>query len=106
MVSYEDFRKLELKVAKIISVEDHPNADKLYILTIEIGSEQKKIIAGIKAHYKPEELVNKLVAVVNNLEPATIRGVESNGMMLAASDDNTMSILTLDRPVKTSSIIK
>lgn len=106
MIPLEDLKKLDLRAAKILSVEDHPSADKLYILTIDVGGEQKKIVAGIRAFYKPQELLGKLIVVVNNLEPAVIRGVESSGMLLAASDEGNISILTIERPVKAGSIIK
>ena len=106
MISFDDFKKMELKVARIAEVKEHPSADKLYILEVEIAGEKKQIIAGVKEHYTPEELTGKNIAVVTNLEPATIRGVESSGMMLAASDGSTMSILVLDRDMPTGSTIK
>lgn len=106
MVTYEDFKKLELKTAKIIDVKDHPNANKLYILDIDLGSEKKSIVAGIKNFYKPEELKGKNIVVVTNLEPAVIRGVESGAMLLAASCENTLSILTLDRDMPVGISIK
>lgn len=106
MATLEDLKKLDLRVAKILSVENHPNADKLYVLTIDTGTEQKTVVAGIRAHYKPEELLNRLVIVVNGMEPATIRGVQSNGMLLAASDENALAILSLEKTLKPGSIVK
>ena len=106
MVSFDDFKKIELKTAKILAVKDHPSADKLYVMDIDLGDEKRQIVAGIKNHYSPDELVGKSVAVVTNLEPATIRGVESKGMLLAASDNNTLAILTLDRDLPPGSQIK
>ncbi len=106
MIPFEEFKKLDLRVARILSVENHPNADKLYVLTIDTGDEQKKIVAGIRAHYKPEELTNRLIVLANNIEPATIRGVQSNGMLLAATDGGTLSILTPLKDVKPGSTIK
>ena len=107
MLTYEEFRKLEIKVARIKEVTEHPNADKLYVIKIELGDScEKQIVAGIRNYYKPEELLGREVAVINNLEPATIRGVESQGMLLAASDENGLSIIIPHREVKVGSIIK
>lgn len=106
MVSYDEFRKLELKVARIKEVNAHPNADKLYVLKIDFGDSQRQIVAGIKNSYKPEELVGKQVVVITNLEPAVIRGVESNGMLLAASDEDGVCIISPQREVKAGSIVK
>jgi methionyl-tRNA synthetase len=100
MISFEDFKKMELKTATITEVKDHPNADKLYILTIDLGEEVKECVAGIKQFYTKEELVGKQVVVVNNLEPAVIRGVRSNAMILAAMDENLLSIAVMDKKVK------
>ncbi len=84
----DPFSKVDMRVAKIENVQDHPNADKLYILSLDIGPLGKRtIVAGIKVHYSKEELVGKKIVIVNNLKPATIRGVESKGMLLAAGDD-------------------
>jgi len=106
MATLEDLKKLDLRVGKILSVENHPNADKLYVLTIDTGTEQKTIVAGIRAHYKPEELLNRLIIIANGMEPATIRGVQSNGMLLAASDENTIVILAPEKTLKPGSIVK
>jgi len=106
MVAIEDFKKLELKVAKIKEVRDHPNADKLYIIIIDLGDKTKQIVAGIKSFYKKEDLVGKQVVVVDNLEPAVLRGVESQAMLLAASDEKGISIVTPDREMKLGSLVK
>ena len=106
MISIEDFTKIELVVAEIKEAEDHPNADKLYVLKVDTGSELKQLIAGIKGFYSKEELIGKRVAVVNNLETATIRGEESQGMILAASDENGLTVLTLDKDVALGSKIR
>lgn len=105
-VSFEDFKKVSLKIAKIKDVKDHPNADRLYILTVEVGEETKEVVAGIKNAYKPEELKDKLVVMVENLQPATIRGVESNGMVLAAHDEDTLTLLIPEKPVSSGSQVK
>lgn len=106
MVTYEEFRKLELKVARIQEVTEHPNADRLYVLKIDLGDSQRQVVAGIRNSYKPEELVGKQVAVITNLEPALIRGIESQAMILAASDENGVVILTPQREVKVGSTVK
>jgi len=106
MITFDEFKKIEIKTAKILSVKDHPDADRLYVVDVDLGNEKRQIVAGIKKHYTPEELIGKDVAVIVNLEPANIRGVESNGMLLAASDSEMLSILTLDRGLPPGSTIK
>lgn len=107
MIKIDDFRKVELKIGKIVEVKDHPNADKLYVVTVDLGDAQKQLVAGIKNSYTDKEaLVGKQVVVVVNMEPATLRGVESQGMILAASDENGISVVTTDKPVKLGSIVK
>ncbi len=100
MVSFDDFKKIDMRTGKIISVDDHPDADKLYILQVDIGTEKRQIVAGIKPYYNKEELVGKTVIIVVNLQGRTIRGVESNGMLLAGLDDTTLAVLTVDRNLK------
>jgi tRNA-binding protein len=99
MISIDDFRKVELKVATIKAAEPHPNADKLMVLQIDLGTEQRQICAGIRNHYTPEELVGKQIVVVANLETAKLRGLESQGMLLAASDEGRVIILTPEKQV-------
>jgi tRNA-binding protein len=99
MISIDEFRKVELKIATIRSAEAHPNADKLMVLQIDLGSEQRQICAGIRNHYAPEELIGKQIVVVANLETAMLRGLESQGMLLAASDKGRVIILTPERTV-------
>lgn len=96
MVSFEEFNKLELKVAKIVSVAEHPNADKLYVLKIDLGGETRQTVAGLKGYYTPEELEGMLIVVVANLEPVKLRGVESQAMLLAAEEPGVVSCLQLD----------
>lgn len=86
-ISIDDFARLDLRVATVLRAEAHPRADRLLVLHVDLGSEQRQIVAGIRAHYQPEQLVGRQVIVVANLEPATLRGLESRGMLLAASDD-------------------
>jgi len=87
LISFADFKKMELKVAKILEVEDIPGKDKLYKIKIDLGSEQRQIVAGIKPFYTKDELTGKNVIVVANLEPAVIAGVKSEAMLLAAKDN-------------------
>ncbi len=92
-IKYEDFAKLDLRVAEVVSAEDHPNADKLLVLEIDLGSDRRTIVAGVKGHYKPEDLVGKQIIVVVNIEPCELRGVKSHGMMLVAKDGEKISYL-------------
>jgi methionyl-tRNA synthetase len=106
-ISIDDFRNLELRVATITSVSPHPNADRLLVLQIDLGSEQRQLVAGIRAHYQPEDLVGKQIIVVANLQPATLRGVASQGMLLAASDDQgRLAIVTPEKPVANGAPVK
>lgn len=103
MISIDEFRKIELKIATIKSAEPHPNADKLMVLQIDLGTEERQICAGIRSHYTAEELVGRQIVVVANLETATLRGLESQGMLLAASDEGRVIILTPEKPVPAGS---
>jgi len=100
MISIDEFRKVELRVATIKSAEPHPNADKLMLLQIDLGTEQRQICAGIRNHYTPAELVGRQIIVVANLETATLRGFESQGMLLAASDEGRVVILSPEKAVQ------
>lgn len=106
MATIEDFRKLELRVARIKEVSDHPHADRLYVITLDIGDRTKQVVAGIRSAYQKEELIGKQVVLVDNLEPAILRGVESQGMILAAADENGIAIISPVREVKLGSIVK
>ncbi len=106
MITIQDFAQTELKIARILSVDDHPAADKLYVLRVDIGEENPRIIvAGIKGHYTPEELEGRLVVVVANLEPAKLRGIQSNGMLLAASDGEQVVLLAPDKDLAPGSSV-
>jgi methionyl-tRNA synthetase len=105
-VTYDDFAKLELRVAKVVAAREHPNANKLLLLEIEVGPVRKQIVAGIRGHYAPEELVGRSIVVVNNLAPATIRGEQSNGMLLAASDGGSVIMLRPDKDCASGSGVK
>ncbi|MGD9645836.1 MAG: methionine--tRNA ligase subunit beta [Pirellulales bacterium] len=105
-VSYDDFAKLELRVARVVAAREHPNANKLLLLEIEVGPVRKQIVAGIRGHYTPEELVGRSIVVVNNLEPATIRGEQSSGMLLAASDGASVILLRPDKECASGAGVK
>ena len=101
VISYDDFVKLDLRVATIIEAENHPNADKLICLKIEMGNEERQIIAGIRGHYELGELIGKQIVVVANLAVRKMRGLESQGMLLAAHSENESgSLLVLIGPEK------
>ena len=101
-----EFQKLDLRVAEIRQAEKVEGADKLLKIQIDIGGETRQIVAGIAQHYSPEQLIGKQIVVVTNLKPATIRGVESRGMLLAASNPEGLSIVTLDRPLAPGAKVK
>jgi methionyl-tRNA synthetase len=87
-ITIDDFARLDLRVATITAAAPHPNADRLVVLSVDLGDGERQLVAGIRQHYEPEQLVGRQVVVVANLAPAKLRGVESQGMILAASDPN------------------
>ena len=106
MVTIEEFKKLEIKIAAIKEVADHPNADRLYIITLDLGDKTKQVVAGIKSSYTKEELIGKQVVVVDNLVPAVLRGVESQGMILATSDAEGIVLISPERKMQLGSVVK
>ena len=106
MISYEDFQKLDLRIAKVMGAEEIKGADRLLKITLEIGEEKRTIVAGIKEHYNAEEIIGKKIVVVYNLQPVKLRGIESNGMLLAASDNRHVVLLTVDKDISDGSIIR
>ena len=106
MLTLEQFRAMDLRIARVVEAKVHPNADRLLVLTVEAGEDSKQIVAGIALHYKPEELVGKQVVLLNNLEPATIRGVTSAGMVLAAQGPEGLSLVMPDRAVPPGSTVR
>jgi methionyl-tRNA synthetase len=106
MITIEQFRALDLRVATVTAAEAHPNADRLLVLQVDLGTERRQIVAGIRAHYEPAALVGRQVVVVANLEPATLRGVESQGMLLAAADGDRVVVLRPDVPVAPGTIVR
>lgn len=98
----DEVRALNLRVARIVEATNHPNADRLYVLKVDLGTEgQRQIVAGVKQYYTPEQLVGKSVIVVAGLQPAMLRGVESQGMMLAVGTGADVVLLTTEKPVPT-----
>ncbi len=94
-INFEDFTKVDLRVGKVIEAYDHPNADKLLVLKVDLGSEQRQICAGVKGLYTPEELLGRNLIIVANLAPRMMRGIESQGMMLAAGSEDRSRFVTL-----------
>lgn len=106
MASIEDFKKIELVVARIKEVKEHPNADRLYVLQVDTGKDVRQIVAGIRKAYTPEQLVNRQIILIANMEPAVIRGETSNGMLLAASNETSMALLMPEKEISVGSIVK
>jgi len=94
-IQYEEFARLDLRVATVLECKPHENADKLLILQIDLGGEKRQICAGLRAHYASEQLVGKQIVVVANLAPRTMRGQISQGMLLAASDPATGKVIVI-----------
>ena len=106
-ITIDDFAKVELRVVTVEKAEPHPNADRLLVLTVRMGPETRTVVSGIKAHYAPEDLVGRKLVLVTNLQPAKLRGVESQGMILAAEDpDGTLSLVTLDKDLPDGSEVR
>ena len=108
-ITYDDFCKLDLRGATVLEATDHPNADKLICLNIDLGSEQRQIIAGLKGHVELDAMVGKQIVVVANLEPRKMRGLESHGMLLAATSgegaEMNIVVLTTDKPMPPGSTV-
>ena len=107
-VKFEDWKKLDLRIGEIKEVDNHPNADKLILLKVDIGDKIISLVAGIKNYYKKEKLIGKKIVVFANLEPSIIRGIKSEGMVLASEDkeSNIVSLLIPDQDVKNGSVIR
>ena len=106
MIPYDDFKKVELKIARITEAEEVAGAEKLLKLQIDLGGEKRQIVAGIKKSYQAKDLIGKEIVVVVNLEPRMVMGIESNGMLLAASDDSGPVLLRPDKDVLPGSGVK
>ncbi len=105
-IKIDDFFKIELKVAKVLEASEIEGADRLLRLRVDLGSETRQLVAGIKKSYTPEELVGKHIIVVANLAPAKLRGVESQGMLLAASTEDGPVLATFDKAVAPGAKVK
>jgi len=106
MITIDQFRAVELRVGTVRAAEPHPNADRLLVLRVDLGTEERQLVAGIRAHYDPAGLVGRQVVVVANLEAAKLRGVESQGMVLAASDGDRVVLLRPDDPVVPGAVVR
>lgn len=107
-LDFETFMKVDLRVGKIHTVEDHPNADRLFVVSIDDGTEQgRTICAGLKEYYSADEMIGKSVVFVANLKPRSLRGVNSEGMMLAADDgEGNVRLITIDGDISTGSQVR
>ena len=106
MITIDQFRALDLRVGTVRAAEPHPNADRLLLLRVDLGTEERQLVAGIRAHHDPAALVGRQVVVVANLEPAQLRGVESQGMVLAVSDGDRVVLLRPDDPVTPGAVVR
>ncbi len=95
LITFDDFTKVKLRVAKVLEATEHPKADKLLVLKVDLGTEQRQIVAGLKQYYAPEDLVGKNIVVVANLQPRMMRGYESQGMLLAGSSESRDKVIVV-----------
>ncbi len=93
LITFDDFAKIQLRVGKVLEAIEHPKADKLLVLKVDLGNEQRQIVAGIRGYCQPQDLLGKNVVVVANLQPRMMRGYESQGMLLAASSDSRDTVI-------------
>jgi len=106
-VTIDEFAKLEFRVAEVVNCEAHPKADKLLVLSVKLANEERTIVSGIKEWYKPEELVGKKVIIVANLKPVKLRGILSQGMIMAAEDsEGNLAVSALDRDIASGSEVR
>ncbi|MFX1316497.1 MAG: methionine--tRNA ligase [Promethearchaeota archaeon] len=106
LISYEVFKKLDIRVALIEKVEKVPKADKLYKLSVDLGTEKRTLVAGLAEHYKPDELKGKKIIILTNLEPRKLRGILSEGMLLAAVEGDKVSVLTPDKDLSSGAKVE
>jgi methionyl-tRNA synthetase len=106
MISFEEFQKIELKVAKIIEAEKIEKSEKLLKLIVDLGNEKRQLVAGIAKYYKLEDLIGKEIVIVANLEPKKLMGIESQGMLLAANVDGKPVILIPEKEVPPGTKVK
>ena len=106
MISFDDFQKLDIRIGTIIEAEKVEGADKLLKLTVDIGDEKRTLVAGIAEDYKPEDIIGKQIPILTNLEPKKLRGIESQGMILAIVIDNKAILLHPDKQVANGSKVR
>ena len=106
MITIEQFQQVELRVGTIKEAAPHPNADRLLVLKVDLGTEERQVVAGIRAHYDPATLVGTQVVLVANLAPATLRGVESQGMLLAASAEGVLAVVRPAAPMPAGAVVR
>ncbi len=106
MITFNDFKKMDLRIGQITAAERVPETDKLLKLTIDVGTETRQVVAGMADTYEPDALIGKQVPLLMNLEPKTIRGVESHGMILAADVEGRPVLLHPDKQVPPGSIVR
>ena len=106
-ITIQDFAKIKLRVGRVIEASDHPDADKLIVLKVDLGDEERQLVAGLRGHYTPEQLVGRNLIIVTNLAPRMMRGVESQGMLLAAStsDHSRVVVLTTEAEIEPGSAV-
>lgn len=106
-ISFDTFSKVKLRVGRVLEASDHPDADKLLVLKVDLGDEQRQIVAGIKGHYTPEQLVGKNLVIVANLAPRRMRGLESQGMLLAACapGESRVVVLTTESDIDPGTVV-
>src|SRR5215470_4837531 len=105
-ITIDEFKRLDLRVAEVVAAEPVPKSKKLLKLTVRLGDETRTLVAGIAEHYRPEAVVGRKVVVVANLEPATLMGVTSNGMVLAGSAGETLALLSLERDLPSGAKVR
>lgn len=106
MISFEDFQKLDIRIGEILEAEPVPETDKLFKLKIDLGNEQRDLVAGIADTYSAEEIIGKQIPILINLEPKTIKGIESKGMILAIDVDNKAILIHPDKKIINGSKIR
>ena len=106
MIPLNEFKKLDIRVGRIIDVSNHPKADKLLVLKIDIGNEVRTIVAGIKNYYERKELMDKKVIIITNLEQKELRGIKSEGMILAAVKDNKVVLIEPEKDIEVGAVIQ
>ena len=106
-IAFEDFEKLELRLGKVVDCKTHPKADRLLVSQVQIGEEVRQIVSGIRGTYEPEDMIGKQVAVLCNLKPIKLRGVESAGMLLVAEQsDGVMGLLSVEEEILSGARIR